>query len=72
MAAMVAMSPFAIDTYIAALPNIAEFFGVKLNVAELTITLYFLGFAFGNFLVAPCLMLSDEKQLHLPELRFTV
>jgi len=56
MAAMVAMSPFAIDTYIAALPNIAEFFGVKLNVAELTITLYFLGFAFGNFFGGP---LSD-------------
>jgi DHA1 family bicyclomycin/chloramphenicol resistance-like MFS transporter len=56
MAAMVAMSPFAIDTYIAALPDIAEFFGVKLNVAELTITLYFLGFAFGNFFGGP---LSD-------------
>ncbi len=56
MAAMVAMSPFAIDTYIAALPDIAEFFGVTLNVAELTITLYFLGFAFGNFFGGP---LSD-------------
>ena len=56
MAAMVAMSPFAIDTYIAALPDIAEFFGVKLNVAELTITLYFLGFAVGNFFGGP---LSD-------------
>ncbi|MDX8338901.1 multidrug effflux MFS transporter [Draconibacterium sp. IB214405] len=56
MAAMVAMSPFAIDTYIAALPDIADFFGVKLNVAELTITLYFLGFAFGNFFGGP---LSD-------------
>ena len=56
MAAMVAMSPFAIDTYIAALPDIAGFFGVTLNVAELTITLYFLGFAFGNFFGGP---LSD-------------
>nr|WP_319273600.1 multidrug effflux MFS transporter [uncultured Draconibacterium sp.] len=56
MAAMVAMSPFAIDTYIAALPDIAGFFGVSLHVAELTITLYFLGFAFGNFFGGP---LSD-------------
>ncbi|HYQ56182.1 MAG TPA: multidrug effflux MFS transporter, partial [Draconibacterium sp.] len=53
MAAMVAMSPFAIDTYIAALPDIAEFYGIKLNIAELTITLYFLGFAFGNFIGGP-------------------
>ncbi|WP_319590859.1 multidrug effflux MFS transporter [uncultured Draconibacterium sp.] len=56
MAAMVAMSPFAIDTYIAALPDIAGYFGVSLHVAELTITLYFLGFAFGNFFGGP---LSD-------------
>ncbi|WP_347838457.1 Bcr/CflA family efflux MFS transporter [uncultured Draconibacterium sp.] len=57
MAALVAMSPFAIDTYIAALPDIARFFGVELNVAELTITLYFLGFALGNFIGGP---LSDS------------
>jgi DHA1 family bicyclomycin/chloramphenicol resistance-like MFS transporter len=53
MAALAAVSPFAIDTYIAALPDIADFFGVGINVAELTITLYFLGFALGNFIGGP-------------------
>jgi len=56
IAALVALSPFAIDTYIAALPVMAKSLGVELHVAELTITLYFLGFALGNFFGGP---LSD-------------
>jgi len=56
MAALAALSPFAIDTYIAALPVMAKSLGVELHVAELTITFYFLGFAFGNFIGGP---LSD-------------
>ncbi|MCY1719915.1 multidrug effflux MFS transporter [Prolixibacteraceae bacterium Z1-6] len=57
LAALAAMSPFAIDTYIAALPMMATFFGVSLHVVELTITLYFFGFALGNFVGGP---LSDS------------
>jgi DHA1 family bicyclomycin/chloramphenicol resistance-like MFS transporter len=53
LAALVAMSPFAIDTYIAALPVMADFFGVEIHVVELTITLYFFGFALGNFIGGP-------------------
>jgi len=57
MAALAAMSPLATDTYIAALPQIATEFGVGLNIAELTISLYFFGFAVGNFIGGP---LSDS------------
>lgn len=56
LAALVALSPFAIDTYIAALPVMAKSLGIELHIAELTITFYFLGFAFGNFFGGP---LSD-------------
>jgi len=57
LASVVTLSPFAIDTYLAAMPMMAEYFGVKLNIIEFTITLYFLGFAVGNFLGGP---LSDS------------
>lgn len=53
LAALVTMSPFAIDTYIAAMPNMATFFGVQLHIVELTVTLYFFGFAVGNFIGGP-------------------
>ncbi len=57
LAALVTMSPFAIDSYLAAMPLMATFFGVSMGVVELTITLYFLGFAVGNFFGGP---LSDS------------
>ncbi len=57
LAALVTMSPFAIDSYLAAMPLMATFFGVTMGVVELTITLYFLGFAVGNFFGGP---LSDS------------
>ncbi|GAF03658.1 multidrug effflux MFS transporter [Saccharicrinis fermentans] len=57
LAALVTLSPFAIDSYLAAMPMMATFFGVHGSVIELTITLYFLGFALGNFLGGP---LSDS------------
>ncbi|MBD0825231.1 multidrug effflux MFS transporter [Aestuariibaculum marinum] len=56
LAALIALSPFAIDSYLSAMPLMATFFGVDINVIELTITLYFLGFSIGNFFGGP---LSD-------------
>ena len=53
---VVAMSPLAIDTYLSAMPVMADFFGVGINMIEITLTLYFLGFALGNFFGGP---LSD-------------
>lgn len=57
LAFLTAMSPFATDTYLSAMPSMANYFGVKINLVELTLTLYFLGFATGNFFGGP---LSDS------------
>lgn len=57
LAALVTLSPFAIDTYLIAMPNMAEHFNVHLSTIELTITLYFLGYALGFFFGGP---LSDS------------
>ncbi|WP_167898494.1 multidrug effflux MFS transporter [Wenyingzhuangia aestuarii] len=56
MAMLIALSPFAIDSFLSAMPLMATFYGVTINVIELTITVYFLGFAIGNFFGGP---LSD-------------
>jgi DHA1 family bicyclomycin/chloramphenicol resistance-like MFS transporter len=65
LAGLVALSPLAIDTYLVAMPSMAEFFGVKINIIELTITLYFLGFAFGNFIGGPLSDAFGRKTLAL-------
>lgn len=57
LAMLTAMSPFAIDTYLAAMPSMADFFGVGMNKIEITLTVYYLGFALGNFFGGP---LSDS------------
>ena len=57
LAVLTALSPFATDTYLSAMPNMASYFGVKINLVEITLTLYFLGFATGNFFGGP---LSDS------------
>ena len=65
LAGLVALSPLAIDTYLVAMPAMATFFGVEINIIELTITLYFLGFAIGNFFGGPLTDAFGRKKIAL-------
>jgi len=56
LAMLTAMSPLAIDTYLSSMPIIADYFGVNISKVEISLTVYFLGFALGNFFGGP---LSD-------------
>lgn len=65
LAGLVALSPLAIDTYLVAMPAMAIFFGVEINIIELTITLYFFGFAIGNFFGGPLTDAFGRKKIAL-------
>jgi DHA1 family bicyclomycin/chloramphenicol resistance-like MFS transporter len=53
LALLTAMAPLGIDSYLSSIPDMAKDFGVPINEVELTLTIYFLGFAIGNFLGGP-------------------
>lgn len=57
LALLSALPPFAIDMYLPAMPAMASFFGVGINMVEISLTLYYLGFALGYFVGGP---LSDS------------
>lgn len=57
LALLTAISPFATDTYIPALPTMAKYFGQPINMLEISLTIYFLGVAVGQFFGGP---LSDS------------
>ena len=57
LAFLTALSPFGIDTYLSAMPVMAKSFGVSIHLIEITLTIYFLGFAVGNVFGGP---LSDS------------
>ena len=57
VAAMVAISPLAIDAYLPAMPTMALDFGVGIVEVNHTLSLYLVGFAFGQLLGGP---ISDQ------------
>lgn len=57
VAAMVAITPFAIDTYLPAMPQMAVNFGVAIVQVNHTLSLYLVGFAVGQLLGGP---ISDQ------------
>ena len=65
LAMLTAMAPLGIDTYLSSMPEMATYYGVQINQVELTLTIYFLGFAFGNFLGGPISDAFGRKTLAL-------
>lgn len=57
VAAMVALAPFAIDTYLPALPTMATALGVDIVQMNVTISTYLVGFAIGQLIGGP---ISDQ------------
>ena len=53
LAMLTALSPFATDTYIPALPTMAAFFGQPISMVEVSLTVYFIGVAVGQFFGGP-------------------
>ena len=54
---LVALGPLAIDTYLPALPTMADGFGVAVHRVELSVSFYVIGVAVGQWLGGP---LSDH------------
>ena len=48
LAALAAVGPFAIDTYLSAFPTMAEYFGVSTASVQLSISFFFIGSAIGQ------------------------
>ncbi|MEH0155808.1 multidrug effflux MFS transporter [Limibacter armeniacum] len=53
LSALVALGPLSIDMYLPSIPEIATFFGTKIHQAELTVSIFFLGFGIGQFIGGP-------------------
>ena len=57
VASLIALGPFAIDTYLPALPTMAAAFGVNIVQVNNTLSIYLFGFAFGQIIGGP---VSDQ------------
>lgn len=54
---LIALTPFAVDTYLPSVPSIAEALSASVNQVSLTVPLFLLGFGLGQLLGGP---LSDQ------------
>ncbi len=57
LGALVALTPFAVDTYLPAIPEMAAFLGTTVNQVSLTVPLFLISFALGQLIGGP---LSDR------------
>ncbi len=57
LAALVALTPFSIDTYLPAMPAMASYFGTTIGMVEMTVGAFFMGYAMGQLVGGP---LSDH------------
>jgi len=57
LACLMALAPFAIDTYLPSLPDIADEFAVDLHQVEASVAIYMFGYALGQLFGGP---LSDQ------------
>ncbi len=57
LAALVALTPFSIDTYLPAMPAMAVWFGTSIGMVEMTVGAFFMGYAMGQLVGGP---LSDH------------
>jgi len=53
LASMTALGPLGTDMYLASLPDMAKEFGVPASSAQVTLSIFLLGFAVGNIIVGP-------------------
>ncbi len=57
LAALVALTPLSVDTYLPAMPAMAAYFGTNIGMVEMTMGSFFLGYAIGQLVGGP---LSDH------------
>jgi len=65
LAPLVALTPFAIDTYLPAMPVMAKHFSSDLAAMGITISVYLFGYALGQLLGGPLSDLYGRRKLAL-------
>ena len=65
LAAIIAMSPLAIDLYLPAMPIIAEQFGTSIKIVQNTLSVYLLGYALGLLFFGPISDVNSRRKLVL-------